>query len=866
MNENAERKAMSKPSPIRQLNDLSRTLRPGQVISDAVELLTYRTDAALDHGDPDGVILAQSDEDVLRVIAWACANHTAIIARGAGTGLSGGAVPENGGVLLGFARMNKITELDREGRNVTAEVGVVNQNLDEYVKKFGLYFPPDPASGRSSTIGGNVAENAGGPHCFKYGVTTNYITGMDIVSAEGNLIRLGGRALDYPEYDFISLVTGSEGTLAVILRVMFRLLRNPPAVKTMMAAFDTVEEAGNAVSAIISRGLIPATMEFMDQKMMGIIEDYAHAGYPVQAGAALIIEVDGYAESLTHQMDEIKETLKEYTKWEVRIAASAEEREKIWFGRKSAVGAMARLSPGYLLLDGTVPRSKLASTLTAITRVCEEKQLQVAYVFHAGDGNLHPFILIADPEDEALLKRVVETGAQIMKICVDEGGSITGEHGIGTGKRPFMHLMYNDDEIRAMLDVKEVFDPQEILNPGKVFHPRNLGIRSENNIDKKINLVPASIAEAARSVRGLAAQKKPLYIEGRGTKGIYGRNGTEGLSTRSLNGVIDYALPDLYITVGAGTSIAELQAVLAADAMWTPAGSPWPDATIGGMLATNFNAPLRMKYGSLRDNLLAVMVVLPDGRLVRFGKPVVKNVAGYDLPKLFVGSYGTLGLITEVTLKITPLPRKRVSLVLPCDDLTAGLESGKGLLQKCLTASALLLCDGTGLVDTPLALVYTLEGLTEDIDAEISQVDQALQDMGINRKPTILDGISGSELWEKWILQGLAATSVEEPASLFRIGLPPAKLGRFFDGVRLEAGSRPPCVDIANGLIYMLGKVDYRTMQVQAKQLGGYGIFAAGERPAGDAWGYVPESISFMKKLKNRWDPHNLFNPGVFIV
>jgi D-lactate dehydrogenase (cytochrome) len=857
---------VKKMPPIQLMDELKMVMLPGQVISDAVELLTYQMDAALDRGYPDGVVMAQTENDVVRVIEWAKKMNTAAIARGAGTGLSGGSVPEHGGVILGFARMNQILELDKEGRSIIAEAGVVNQTLDEYVKKFGLYYPPDPASGRSSTIGGNVAENAGGPHCFKYGVTTNYITGMDIVSADGKLIRLGGRALDYPEYDFISLITGSEGTLAVLLRVMFRLLRNPPALKTMMAAFDTVEEAGNAVSAIISHGLIPATMEFMDQKMMGIIEDYAHAGLPVQAGAALIIEVDGYAESLSHQMDEIKEILKGYTKWEVRSAASAEEREKIWYGRKSAVGAMARLSPGYLLLDGTVPRSKLARTLSAITRVCEERHLQVAYVFHAGDGNLHPFILIEDPEDEELIRRVMDTGAQVMKICVDEGGSITGEHGIGIGKRPFIDLNFNDDEMSAMQEIKEIFDPQNILNPGKIFHLRPRQRRRKDSTEAGVDLAPKSAEAAARTIYSLVSSEKAVVIQGAGTKVNVNHPGAETLSTQALAGVVDYALPDLYISVGAGTSIAQLQAVLAEDKMWTPVISPWPQATIGGVLATNFNAPLRLKYGSLRDNLLAVKVVLPDGRIGRFGKPVVKNVAGYDLPKLFVGSYGTLGLLTEVTLKITPLPRKRINLLLPLDNLSDGLVWGKVLLQKCLTASSLVLCDGADLAGSPYVLMYTLEGLLEDVEAEIEQVGRVLEDAGLRDRMTTLAETSASDLWANWIRAGLSTNGIGKATSLFRIGLPPSTLGLYNAEAKLEQAGLESFIDIANGLIYLIGSIDHQPLQAQAKRMGGYAIYAAGRRPTDHAWGYLPESISLMKNLKNRWDPLNLFNAGVFIV
>ncbi|MGQ9841051.1 MAG: FAD-binding oxidoreductase, partial [Anaerolineae bacterium] len=456
---------MVKQSDLQELKDL---LRPGLVITNPIELMTYEQDASLDRGVPDAVVLPRTTADVVKIVQWARRTGTPLIARGAGTGLSGGAVAEHGGVIVGFSRMNRLLEFDEVGRSVVAEPGLVNLVLDELAERKGLYFPPDPASGRTATLGGNIAENAGGPHCFKYGVTTNYITGLEVVLADGRVVHLGGRALDYPEFDLVGLLTGSEGTLGLITQASARLLRNTPAIKTMMASFDSVEAAGRAVSAVIARGLVPATMEMMDQKIMRIIEDFVHPGLPVEAGAALIIEADGYPESVGPQIEEIAAILREHEARDLRIAQSAEERDKIWYGRKSAAGAMARLAPAYYLVDGTVPRSKLAETLAEVNRLCEAEGLRVGYVFHAGDGNLHPFILIPDPQDKALLARVMRVGEAFMKFCADQGGSITGEHGVGSEKRQFMPLMYNADELAVMREIKEVFDPDNLLNPGKI--------------------------------------------------------------------------------------------------------------------------------------------------------------------------------------------------------------------------------------------------------------------------------------------------------------------------------------------------------------------------------------------------------------
>ncbi|MCX7706446.1 MAG: FAD-binding protein, partial [Anaerolineae bacterium] len=498
------RAARSRMLKQKDLQELKALLSPGPVITNPIELMTYEQDASLDRGVPDAVVLPRTTAEVVKVVEWARRTGVPLIARGAGTGLSGGAVAEHGGVIVGFSRMNKLLEFDEAGRSVVAEPGLVNLVLDELAKSKGLYFPPDPASGRTATLGGNIAENAGGPHCFKYGVTTNYITGMEVVLADGKVVHFGGRALDYPEFDLVGLLTGSEGTLGLITQASARLLRNTLAVKTMMASFDSVEAAGRAVSAVIARGLVPATMEMMDQKIMRIIEDFAHAGLPVEAGAALIIEADGYPESVGPQIEEIAAILQAHEARSTRIAQSAEERDKIWYGRKSAAGAMARLAPAYYLVDGTVPRSKLAETLAAVNQLCEAEGLRVGYVFHAGDGNLHPFILIPDPKDKALLERVMRVGQAFMQFCADQGGSITGEHGVGSEKRQFMPLMYNADELAVMREIKETFDPQNILNPGKILPNQRVSESANQRISESAN---QRISESANLTGRLRAQR-----------------------------------------------------------------------------------------------------------------------------------------------------------------------------------------------------------------------------------------------------------------------------------------------------------------------------------------------------------------------
>lgn len=848
------------------LRGLRAVLRPGQVITDPIELLTYERDASLDRGAPEAVVFPVNTDEVAKIVKWSVETKTPIVARGAGTGLSGGAVAEQGGVIVCFSRMNRILEFDEVGRSVVVEPGVVNQVLDETVKSKGLYFPPDPASGRTATIGGNIAENAGGPHCFKYGVTTNYITGLKVVLASGQVVRLGGRALDYPEFDFAGLMTGNEGTLGIITEASARLLRNTVAIRTALASFDSVELAGEAVSAVIAAGLTPATMEMMDRKIMEILEDYTHAGLPVEAGAALIIEADGYEESVDPQMEEISSILRRHHARAIRIAETAEERDRIWYGRKSAAGAMARLAPAYYLVDGTVPRSKLAETLAEINAEIERNRLRVGYVFHAGDGNLHPFILVDDPANPELMQRILAVGQRVMEICVAKGGSITGEHGVGSEKRHYMPLMYPPEDLAVMLEIKQLFDPHQRLNPGKVFPhqsadliPPASGPAPSSRPSPATPFAPATCEEAAEAIRSWASERKTMRLAGGRTKCGFLPPTDVVLQTERLSGIEAYALEDLYVTVGAGTRLADLQSELARDNMWVALASPWSAATVGGIVSANLNAPLRIRYGGIRDLVLAATVVLPDGRTIRSGRPVVKNVAGYDLTKLFVGAHGSLGLLTEISFKLAPLPRARASLIVPAESLSAGLANGASLLRVSLVASALLLCHGSlfpGL-SSPYAVVHTAEGLPEDVAAELAQARAVLQADGAIRLIDE-DAASGTEIWADWLAHVSAGGDI-----VVRAGVAPKDLPKLLVDQEPGLGGAPFLADLANGMLYLAGTPE-AAIRSAALASGGYAVVLSGGST--DPWGYTPASLDLMRALKARWDEYGLFNPGTFIL
>ena len=845
--------------------DIWQTLQaalPGDaLVTDPVELIAYEIDGGLGLGQPQGVVLPRNTVEVVTVMKWAAENGVPVVARGAGTGLSGGAIAPQGGVMISFARMKQVLELDEAGRSAVIQPGVVHLTFDEFVKTKGLYYPPDPASGRACTLGGNLGENAGGPHCFKYGVTTNYVTGLEVVLADGRVIHTGGSAYDYPEYDLTGLLVGSEGTLGLMTAADVRLMRNVPGIKTLMVIFNSVEEAGEAVSAVIARGLVPSTLEMMDRNMIGIVENYAHAGLPTDAEALLIIEADGYTESLDSQMDEIFAVMNELKARELRLAKSSAERERIWYARKSAFGAIAQISPAYLIADGAVPRSRLALALAEINKACARLDLRVGYVFHAGDGNLHPLILF-DPSDPDMVERVHQAGSAVMELCVQMGGTISGEHGVGSEKRQYMALMYNPGEMQAMQDIKEVFDPGNILNPGKIlpeFRYERIPAKAQS---PESTFAPASVEEAAESIRAWAAESSTsaLRIRGGGTKSSLLSPTDVTLSTQNLRGIRAFAANDLYVTVSAGTPLSELQQELASDKVWVPLISPWPESTVGGIVATNFNAPLRSRYGAIRDLILAMTTVLPDGRVVRAGKPVVKNVAGYDLPKLFVGSHGTLGLITDVTFKLLPFPRERATLVVPVDDLERGLAFGGKLLRVCLVASSLLLCKDCELpgASTPYAIVYTAEGVPEDVQAELAQARAALQAEGVTGVSQ-LDAPSGNEAWADWM------NAISRAGTLLRMGVAPKDLANTLTDLAPTLKGAPFMADLPSGIVY-LQSTDVETVRQSAQTTGGYTIMLSGPNGNHDLWGHTPEGLDLMRGLKSCWDARGLFNPGAFSV
>ncbi|NEE04549.1 FAD-linked oxidase C-terminal domain-containing protein [Phytoactinopolyspora halotolerans] len=458
--------------------ELERALGTDRVITDRQQLRTYECDGLAQYTVVPGlVVLAEHTEHVRTAVQVCAAHRVPFVARGSGTGLSGGALPHSDGVLVVMSQMRNIREIDVENQRAVVDPGVINLHLTQATSPDGYYFAPDPSSQTVCSIGGNVAENSGGAHCLKYGFTTNHVTGIDLVTPAGELVEIGGKAPDPPGYDLLGALVGSEGTLGIVTSVTVRLTRLPQDVRTLLAGFHTVDDAGAATSAIIAAGIIPAAIEMMDALAIEAAEKAVRCGYPAGAGAVLVIELDGHTADVSGEFEAVLRHCEENGAFETRVAADDAQRSLIWKGRKSAFAAVGRISPDYIVQDGVIPRTALPQVLRQIADLSAELGVRVANVFHAGDGNLHPLVLFDDAEDGAA-ERAEQVAGRILELCIANGGSITGEHGVGSDKATYMPKMFTEEDLDTMQAVRCAFDPDNISNPGKIFPtPRLCGER-----------------------------------------------------------------------------------------------------------------------------------------------------------------------------------------------------------------------------------------------------------------------------------------------------------------------------------------------------------------------------------------------------
>ncbi len=451
----------------RALSTLESVLGKTAVLSKPHDLKLYEYDGGVDKAMPDCVAFPRETSDVVAILKVAREHSLTIVGRGAGTGLSGGSIARSGGIVISFARMNRILELDIANERALVQPGVVNLDISLAAEPYGYFYAPDPSSQKACTIGGNVAENAGGPHTLAHGVTTNHVVSLEAVLPDGSVVEYGSREPDAPGYDMMGLLTGSEGTLALVTKIGVKLLRRPEAVRTMLSIYQSTDEAAETVATLTARGIIPVAIEMLDGPMIRLVESATHAGYPMDAAAVLLIEVEGLLEEAEEQMGFVKEICYACGAREVKVAQTEEDRALLWKGRKNAFGAIGRVSPTYYVQDGVVPRTKVAQTLRVIEEIGARYGIAISNVFHAGDGNMHP-ILPFDPRKTGELERAQKAGDEILSYCLSVGGSITGEHGVGMEKMEMMSHAFPEETLDLIKQIKALFDPQCSLNPGKV--------------------------------------------------------------------------------------------------------------------------------------------------------------------------------------------------------------------------------------------------------------------------------------------------------------------------------------------------------------------------------------------------------------
>jgi glycolate oxidase len=438
------------------------------VLFEKEDVIVYEQDGSIFQILPEIVVLPGNVEEVSAVVKAAKQANVPIVPRGSGTGLAGGAVPAEGGIILSMARMNRILKIDLENRIVIVEPGVINVDVTKAVAKYGFFYAPDPSSQAACSIGGNVANNSGGPHTLAYGVTTNHVLGVEVVLDDGQILWLGGEVPDTPGYDLCGVFVGSEGTMGIVTKAIVRILQTRESVRTLLAIFDEMDFATQTVVDITAAGIIPAALEIMDRTTIEAVERGAPVGFPRDAEAVLIVEVEGLSEHTERSIDLARSVCQRNGAREVRVAKDETERQLLWKGRKGAFGAMGVLAPNYYVQDGVVPRSKLPEMMRRVAEISKEFNLRIANVFHAGDGNLHPNILF-DMRKPGELDRVVEAGAATLRACIELGGSITGEHGVGLEKKAYIGLLFNETDLAAMTRVRNAFDPDGRFNPAKLF-------------------------------------------------------------------------------------------------------------------------------------------------------------------------------------------------------------------------------------------------------------------------------------------------------------------------------------------------------------------------------------------------------------
>lgn len=894
------------------LAELRNIVGASNVLWRKADLQTYEYDGYLQRCLPDAVVFVESTEEVASVARLAQRDKIPFVPRGRATGLTGGSVPVNGGLVIELARMNRVLETDTDGERMIVEAGIYNQAVSDALQPLGYYYAPDPGSAKASSIGGNIAHNAGGPHCFKYGVTANHVLGAEVVLSDGDVVWLGGKALDLPGFDLTGAFVGSEGTCGICTKAVLRILPKPEVVETLLVVYESVDDAAASVSATVAAGMIPATLELMDQITIRAIEDCESLGYPRDAGAILLIELDGLFEGVEAMTAEVTAICRQNRAREVRLARTDDERDALWRGRRAAIAAIARLAPNYLIVDGTVPRTQLPAALKRVAEIAEKYGLVIANIAHAGDGNMHPTVLF-DSSNAADRERAARASHEILAACVELGGTISGEHGIGLEKIEAMQLLFTEDDLRAQDRMRAVFDPSGLCNPGKVLPPltgaekRQAGpgrvvpaprlvegpMPDIAGVTPAARAAPAGVEELRDIVAWAEATGKTLAPVGAGTKLEVGNPPSRldlAIDLTGLARVIDYDPENLVITAQAGARIGGLRSLVRADSLVLPLDpNCGPEATIGGVLSCADHGPRRLQYGSLRDLALGLRAVLPDSSLVRWGGQTLKNVAGYDFGKLFIGSLGSIGVVTEVTVRLLPQPGHEELLLLPVD-----LESGRRLALQILSSplrpSALELLSPLGVRALGLQEISPSANdrlMLVGLEGPIAAVERQVRDIGVlslgvtpGRSPFVASeaGLDPAQVWGTF--PALRQTSASQrPAIGLRCTVPVAS--GWEAAAAAEALSRTHAVRVAYSLscgsgyleVHAVGEAANlreftRALRSEAERLGGAASVLQGWAALGpdfDAWGSRRSDYPLMRRMKQTFDPHGIMNPGRFV-
>ena len=836
----------------------------------------YSYDASLARGKPDVVVFPGNAEETAKVVRYAYGAGISFVPRGFGTNLSGGTILSAGGLIICLSRLNRIRGIFPNRRSAKVQPGVTNLELQNALAPYGFFYAPDPASQKVATLGGNAGENSGGPRCLKYGVTTNHILGMEFVLPEGNIVHFGSEALDPPGYDMRGVVIGSEGTLGIVTELTVRILPLPETIITMLAVYDDVTEAAQSVSDIIAAGIVPATLEMMDTLVIQAVEDSCACGYPRDADAVLIIEVEGPIAGLKDQAEGIREICMKNGCRNIRKAKDNSERNQLWNGRRGAFGAVARLAPNFLVNDCSVPRTKLPEALEKVADIAKKYGFQHGNVFHAGDGNLHPLIFF-DSRDRDQMIRVKKAGWEIMEACADLGGTISGEHGVGIEKIDAMRLVSSEDDFEVQRSLKAAFDPQGLLNPGKVIpEPRNYSQEPDPAIGR-LKEIPGDITNGSsvekhfiKKIRQTVSEKQAVLPLGCGTCKDFG-NLTKGpvdcLDSSPMNHIVEFDPPNQVVTVGAGMPLAELQQHLGEYRQWLPVRPPTALGrhSIGGMTALGKCGPERLVYGAPRDLLLGLRFINGKGRLISTGGKVVKNVAGYDMTRLLVGSAGTLGFITQLTYRIAMLPER-------CTAIT-----GQGSLNNCTAVSSKLIASAIGPAHVTAVPVITnnqdisygkwrltvgFEGFSKTIDYQLKKTRTIMEEAGLeNDAPDDYKALEGCFPTFYSLLER-SAFLINGNFPMDRLWEAALSLKDIFSGglIFLDLG----CGRVIGALNDLSGE-NWKTICKASAESGGHVLLEkapAAFKKEHDVFGPDRSEWQIMHRIKTELDPYDIFAPG----